>query len=206
MEWHLFPPGAHKHTHSQAHHSAPRHCCHHNHPRDHTWKPKGCMSLKLRSETARTDHKRWWLHKDTESKRESDYCVSWETEEPDSSMCTVGGQNQDCGHSRHSCSSLISPQSLSLSHFQMLLMHLPFEHRYWFGRQVCSIEQRESRQKKHQCYALKRYLWNMQAKRETTHFQLQHKSGPQVCWLKFFYSTREFNSGFIHRFSKTVRL
>lgn len=41
-------------------------------------------------------------------------------------------------HSRHSCSSLMSPQSLSLSHFQMLLMHFPLAQRCWFGRQVCS--------------------------------------------------------------------
>lgn len=39
---------------------------------------------------------------------------------------------------RHSCSSLMSPQSLSLSHFQMLLMQRPLEQRYWFGRQLCS--------------------------------------------------------------------
>lgn len=42
-------------------------------------------------------------------------------------------------YSRHSCSSLMSPQSLSLSHIQMLLMHLPLEQRYWLGRQVCSV-------------------------------------------------------------------
>ncbi len=41
-------------------------------------------------------------------------------------------------HSRHSCSSLMSPQSLSLSHFQMLLMHFPLAQRCWFGKQVCS--------------------------------------------------------------------
>lgn len=39
---------------------------------------------------------------------------------------------------RHSCSSLMSPQSLSLSHFQMLLMQRPLEQRYWLGRQLCS--------------------------------------------------------------------
>lgn len=32
----------------------------------------------------------------------------------------------------------MSPQSLSLSHFQMLLMQRPLEQRYWFGRQLCS--------------------------------------------------------------------
>lgn len=39
---------------------------------------------------------------------------------------------------RHSCSSLMSPQSLSLSHFQMLLMQRPLEQRYWLGEQLCS--------------------------------------------------------------------
>lgn len=39
---------------------------------------------------------------------------------------------------RHSCSSLMSPQSLSLSHFQMLLMQRPLEQRYWLGKQLCS--------------------------------------------------------------------
>lgn len=39
---------------------------------------------------------------------------------------------------RHSCSSLMSPQSLSLSHFQMLLMQRPLEQRYWLGIQLCS--------------------------------------------------------------------
>lgn len=39
---------------------------------------------------------------------------------------------------RHSCSSLMSPQSLSLSHFQMLLMQRPLEQRYWLGRQLFS--------------------------------------------------------------------
>lgn len=32
----------------------------------------------------------------------------------------------------------MSPQSLSLSHFQMLLMQRPLEQRYWLGKQLCS--------------------------------------------------------------------
>lgn len=49
------------------------------------------------------------------------------------SSCTNGPRD-----SRQFLSSLMSPQSLSLSHCQMLLMQLPLEHLYWLERQVFS--------------------------------------------------------------------
>lgn len=44
--------------------------------------------------------------------------------------------------SRQFLSSLMSPQSLSKSHHQMLLIQFPLLHRYWLRRQVFSGRQR----------------------------------------------------------------
>lgn len=57
-------------------------------------------------------------------------------------------------HLRHSCSSLMSPQSLSLSHFQMLLMQRPLAQRYWLGKQLCSDWRKKKKMKPHfqQCH------------------------------------------------------
>lgn len=49
-----------------------------------------------------------------------------------------GRANATAGHSRQFFSSLMSPQSLSLSHCQMLFMQFPLKHLYWFGRHVFS--------------------------------------------------------------------
>lgn len=50
----------------------------------------------------------------------------------------LGWANATMGHSRQFFSSLMSPQSLLLSHCQMLLMQFPLKHLYWLGRHVFS--------------------------------------------------------------------
>lgn len=54
-------------------------------------------------------------------------------------------KKRSAGVLRHSCSSLMSPQSLSLSHFQMLLMQRPLEQRYWLGKQLRSDGRRAAK-------------------------------------------------------------
>ncbi len=63
-------------------------------------------------------------------------------------------------HSRHPCSSLMSPQSLSLSHFQMLLMHFPLAQRCWFGRQVCS--ERVNKSQEIHLNFIKMFNWHLE--------------------------------------------
>lgn len=50
----------------------------------------------------------------------------------------LGQANATMGHLRQFFSSLMSPQSLLLSHCQMLLMQFPLKHLYWLGRHVFS--------------------------------------------------------------------
>lgn len=57
---------------------------------------------------------------------------------PTQQTSKFGQANATAGHLRQFFSSLMSPQSLSLSHCQMLFMQFPLRHLYWFGRHVFS--------------------------------------------------------------------
>lgn len=61
-----------------------------------------------------------------------------------------GGVNASAGHSRQFFSSLMSPQSLSLSHCQMLLMQFPLKHLYWLGRHVFSGAEGKTKTSRHE--------------------------------------------------------
>lgn len=115
----------------KSYHSAPRHCCLHSHLHGHIWRPGGCRSPRPHSETGWLRHMLSWLENTTSRH----ICEA----------CCDQTPFQATEHLRHSCSSLMSPQSLSLSHFHMLLMQRPLAQLYWLGKQLCSDWMAEER-------------------------------------------------------------